>query len=863
MPPKRIKLTQSAGAADPPSSTNLASSAQADPYDDDYNPNERGDSEDYAKGDSDEEFFIDDEDVLFKPKGGKKRGRKTKQPMKLGRPKSGGAAAGPGSISSGGSSALATGRHYYDTIGGDLEDDNDGGFQDFSKTLMLKKDHANRPIWITQDCIIYLEAFSIYYQQAYDFLVAIAEPVARPKIIHTYRLTENSLYAAVALSIDTETIIKTLNRLCKTDIPPAVIRYIREGTYTFGKAKLVLKDNKFFVESQFPEVLRELLKNPTIKSARIAEGDGADGAGATASGFIEAAAPLEDKSNLQYLIEMDGDADEDDDVGAESSQGGKRTVSFMIAQQLVQAVKKSAKEDSKYPLMEEYDFKNDAKNPLLLMDLRPSTKIRSYQEKSLTKMFGNGRARSGIIVLPCGAGKSLTGVTAASTVKRSTMVVCINNASVIQWRNEFLRWTNLSAVYEPSHPVLKIFTSHKKDPLTTKKDACIVITTYSMLCHGGHRSASGEMMIKSISEREWGLMILDEVHVAPAEQFQKVLQIVNTHCKLGLTATLVREDNKIKDLNFLVGPKLYEANWIDLTEQGFLARVKCVEVWCPMTKEFYAEYVKGCSTGSQNPRMQRLLYNLNPCKFRTCEYLVNYHAARGDKIIIFSDDLPALMLYCSSLKGVLDVPYIYGETPHADRENILKLFKQRSNICPCIGLSKVGDTALDIPEANVIIQVSSHFGARRQEAQRLGRILRPKNNPSGGFNAFFYTLVSTDTREMYFSTKRQQYLIDQGYTFQVVQDLAAKADRESRLLKTKSDEISLLNQVMKFNYFEYDSKEEKSISRDLREPDDDDPEYVAPPPREGPAPAPSVVRRTSTLGAKSGGEGAIYSEFNA
>jgi DNA excision repair protein ERCC-3 len=369
------------------------------------------------------------------------------------------------------------------------------------------------------------------------------------------------------------------------------------------------------------------------------------------------------------------------------------------------------------------------------------------------------------------------------------------------------------------------------------------------------------MMIKSLKEREWGLMILDEVHVAPAEQFQKVLQIVNSHCKLGLTATLVREDNKIKDLNFLVGPKLYEANWIDLTEQGFLARVKCVEVWCPMTKEFYAEYIKGSATGQSNSRLQRLLYNLNPTKFRTCEYLVQYHAARGDKIIIFSDDLPALILYCASLKGVLDVPYIYGETPHADRENILKLFKQRSSLCPCIGLSKVGDTALDIPEANVIIQVSSHFGARRQEAQRLGRILRPKSNPSGGFNAFFYTLVSTDTREMYFSTKRQQYLIDQGYTFQVVQDLAEKANKESKLLRTKSDEMALLNQVLKFNYLEFDSKEDRALAR----AQDGEDEEEAPSTNQvlATAPATTVSRKTASLGAKSGAaDGKVYAEFS-
>ena len=702
-------------------------------------------------------------------------------------------------------------------------------FHDYSKTMTLKRDHMNRPCWITPDAHIFLEAFSPHYQGAYDFLVAIGEPVSRPKFIHEYRLTEDSLYAAVALSIDTDKIVKTLNRLCKTDVPPAVVTYIRNCTYTFGKAKLVLKDNRFYVESQFPEVLRELLKNPTIRDARWIDSTvgGAVGGSATSStntaaadGFVEATVQDEDKRNLTMVRIDDGDDDDLDDDDEEEAllAGGvmavksKRTVSFMVKQKLVQTVKRSAKEESKYPLMEEYDFKADRKNPNLGLDLKPSTRIRSYQEKSLAKMFGNGRARSGIIVLPCGAGKSLTGVTAASTIKKNTMVMCINNASVMQWRDEFLNWTTIAK------DSIKIFTSQNKDMLPpinrtgVKNQACICISTYSMMCHGGKRSASGEEMIRAIGEREWGCMILDEVHVAPAEMFQKVLQMVNAHCKLGLTATLVREDNKIRDLHFLVGPKLYEANWIDLTEMGFLARVKCVEVWCPMTKEFYAEYIRGCITGSTNGRVQRLLYVMNPTKVRTCEYLVRYHVKRGDKIIIFSDDVPALILYCQGLQNVYQIPYIFGSTPEHERRKWLQTFKS-SPECNCIGLSKVGDTALDIPEANVIIQVSSQFGARRQEAQRLGRILRPKHNPTGGYNAFFYSLVSSDTREMYFSTKRQQYLIDQGYTFQVIQDLADKANAQSVTLKTKKDEANLLHSVLKFDYSAVDAEEENYLNK--------------------------------------------------
>lgn len=351
-----------------------------------------------------------------------------------------------------------------------------------------------------------------------------------------------------------------------------------------------------------------------------------------------------------------------------------------------------------------------------------------------------------------------------------------------------------------------MFTSDFKDTLPPASEACIVLTTYTMICNSGPRSESATILMNAISAREWGLMILDEVHVTPANKFRKVLSVVNAHCKLGLTATLVREDNLIGDLNFLVGPKLYEANWMDLTQQGYLANVQCAEVWCPMTAEFYEHYLKN----NHSKRRQELLYILNPRKFRACEYLVKYHEKRGDKIIIFSDDVVALMLYCETLMK----PFLYGGTSEKERRDILTRFKTHPDVS-CIGLSKVGDTALDIPEANVVIQVSSHFGARRQEAQRLGRILRPKSNQgaNSGFNAFFYTLVSTDTREMYFSSKRQQYLIDQGYTFKVVPDLVDKADIESLLLCTKDQEMRLLTKVLSKDFQDTDELEVRAIHR--------------------------------------------------
>eukprot|EP00903_Cladosiphon_okamuranus_P009613 g9151.t1 len=747
------------------------------------------------------------------------------------------------------------------------------------RDMQLKPQHADRPIWVLPDGHIYLEASSPYYHQAYDFLVAIAEPVSRPEFVHEYKLTPYSLYAAVAVSIDTDSIIKVLNRLSKTPVPDSVETFIRACTVSYGKAKLVLKHNKHYIESPFPEVLRELLKNPTVSQARLGEdeeeevrpppqtaahkqaagaagaatsaataavsrgggqvgaagGDGPGGGGAAGDGFTLTDAPQEMDVNLEYKeLAREGEGDDaDPDVMMGTQPGGTlKNVTFRVKNSEVEHVKKAAN-DMEYPLMEEYDFRNDTVNPTLKIDLKPNTRIRTYQEKSLSKMFGNGRARSGIIVLPCGAGKTLTGVTAASTIKKSCLVLCTSGVSVLQWKYQFQLWTDVA------DKNISCFTSDIKESIN--EEAGVLITTYSMISFAGQRSEIAKKIIDTITKREWGFMLLDEVHVVPARMFRKVLSVCNAHCKLGLTATLVREDDLISDLNFLIGPKLYEANWMDLTQSGYLANVQCVEAWCPMTAEFYSEYLKPGVTA----RQKQLLYIMNPNKFRTCEYLVRTHMERNDKVIIFGDNVFSLKKYAT----ILGIPYIYGATPESERSRILGTFRVNP-LVNCIGLSKVGDTSIDIPEANVIIQISSHFGSRRQEAQRLGRILRPKANMDGGFNAFFYTLVSTDTSEMYYSSKRQQYLVDQGYTFKVVTDLANAADRGQSNLPDRQSEIRVLRDTLTAKTDQEEKEEKKMLDRDM----DDIGEGSA---------RGTVMRRKGNLGALSGADGSRYMEYDS
>ncbi|CAI9094124.1 OLC1v1029812C2 [Oldenlandia corymbosa var. corymbosa] len=611
---------------------------------------------------------------------------------------------------------------YYPEDNDDDYRDGEGKKRDFTK-LELKPDHENRPLWACADGRIFLETFSPLYKQAYDFLIAIAEPVCRPESMHEYNLTPHSLYAAVSVGLETETIISVLSKLSKTKLPKEMIDFIHDSTANYGKVKLVLKKNRYLVESPFPEVLQKLLTDETIRRARISPEGTNGGDGFTVS---------------RSLGEIEGRHDEllnEAELAAVAEE--KETHAFEIDPSQVENVKQACLPNAlNYPMLEEYDFRNDTINPDLDMELKPQAQPRPYQEKSLSKMFGNGRARSGIIVLPCGAGKSLVGVSAASRIKKSCLCLATNAVSVDQWAFQFKLWSTIREDH------ICRFTSESKEKF--RGNAGVVVTTYNMVAFSGKRSEESEKIIEEIRNREWGLLLMDEVHVVPAQMFRKVISITKSHCKLGLTATLVREDERITDLNFLIGPKLYEANWLDLVKGGFIANVQCAEVWCPMTKEFFAEYLK-----KENSKKKQALYVMNPNKFRACEFLIRFHEEqRGDKIIVFADNLFALTEYAWKLKK----PMIYGATSHAERTKILEAFKTSKDV-NTIFLSKVGDNSIDIPEANVIIQISSHAGSRRQEAQRLGRILRAKgklqDRMAGGkeeYNAFFYSLVSTDTQ---------------------------------------------------------------------------------------------------------------------
>ncbi|KAJ3292341.1 hypothetical protein HK104_005364 [Borealophlyctis nickersoniae] len=799
--------------------------------------------------------------------------------------------------------------------------------------LPLKPDHESRPLWVCADGRVILEAFSPIAEQAQDFLIAVAEPVSRPSHFHEYRLTEYSLQAGVSVGLDTEGILEVLNRLSKSAVPDAVVDLVRSYTKTYAKVKLVLKQNRYWVESEDEAVLRLLLEDETIRGARVAmendrEGelglvterapdlngftiagfrkDRADGKGIEGSQsktVVSGSSPNRSGSetttdqrrstpfpatnrridvvpvssnDAEQPLPEDYEPDDDDldlfnifddpdlqdlmvfadgttastsqttvpsnhrdaatnpsenppsDPGSpniESSQNhatnnfaavitvdgndeepdpsGQHLIrSFEIHKDKVEIARRRASELS-YPMLEEYDFRQDTVNANLNIDLKPSTVLRPYQEKSLSKMFNNGRGRSGVIVLPCGAGKTLVGVTAACTINKSCLVLCTSNVSVEQWAREFQTWSSIK-----DKQIVK-FTSNEKG-LSERQlpSECVLISTYTMVTYSGNRAYHAEKIMNYIRSREWGFLLLDEVHVVPADMFRKVLTIVAAHTKLGLTATLVREDDKIGNLNYLIGPKLFEANWMDLARKGHIANVQA------------------------------------------CQYLIDFHEARGDKIIIFSDNVFALKHYATKL----DKPFIYGGTSTAERMEKLQQFRHNAAV-NTLFLSKVGDTSIDLPEATCLIQISSHYGSRRQEAQRLGRILRAKRTVDDGVNAYFYTLVSKDTEEVYYSGKRQQFLIDQGYHFKVITQLEGVETIPNLVYTTPDSQLELLHTVLTSSATDWESEDDPS--------DDPNPDDVGGGGGGAAAAAAStVVRRLGTMKSLSGGDSMAYMEFS-
>ncbi|KAI8361704.1 P-loop containing nucleoside triphosphate hydrolase protein [Blakeslea trispora] len=434
-------------------------------------------------------------------------------------------------------------------------------------------------------------------------------------------------------------------------------------------------------------------------------------------------------------------------------------------------------------------FNKDKTCNRLDLPLRPSVEVRPYQKEALDTIINTTSedpedhfAQSGIIVLPCGAGKTLTSILVASAIQKPVLVVCSTIIAAEQFSKEFLRFTTLMA------SKTGMFAGAKKWPYNGPSG--VLFTTYTMLVDSKNRTADSKRMSSFIDKTEWGLIILDEVHCVPANNFAKAIAKIKAKVRLGLTATMLREDERIGDLETLVGPTLYHAKWKELADKGYIAKVICTQVESDMTSLVHETHdnVQSQSNGGllgHSHHLKTLLAILNPKKMQICQRLIQYHEAKGDKVLVYCDHIDALKLYAEKIGR----PFIYGGTPTDEARQLLSRFQidvpetegeeltwneiatrrsLKAKQVNTLFLSRIGDTSLDLPAATVLIQVSSHFGSRRQEAQRLGRVLRAKKRNEKGFYSRFYTLVTNDTHEVTFSEKRRQFLEeDCGYGYQI------------------------------------------------------------------------------------------------
>lgn len=365
-----------------------------------------------------------------------------------------------------------------------------------------------------------------------------------------------------------------------------------------------------------------------------------------------------------------------------------------------------------------------------------SCKLRDYQENAVRALLGDLGPGTGYgtIVMPCGSGKTVVGMKIMEALQTRTLILCPNVVAVHQWINEIKSKTNLS------DDMIGEYSGERKEirPIT--------VCTYQVLTYRANKDGDFEHM-KVIEAGNWGLVIYDEVHMLPAPVFKITAELQSVY-RAGLTATLIREDGKEDDVFSLVGPKRFDIPWTDLSQKGWIASAYCVEVRVPLKEDLALPYAIA------NRREKYKLASTNDAKNSVVDSLLEKH--KGESIIIIGQYLDQL----KDLQKRLGFPMITGSTSNSKRDELYSRFKE--GLDKVIIVSKVANFAIDLPDASVAIQISGTFGSRQEEAQRLGRILRPKRNP-----CFFYSLVSKYTVEEEFSANRQKFLVEQGYHYVV------------------------------------------------------------------------------------------------
>ncbi|WP_243062619.1 DNA repair helicase XPB [Humibacter sp. RRB41] len=538
---------------------------------------------------------------------------------------------------------------------------------------------SDGPLIVQSDRTVLLEVAHPQAEDARHDLAIFAELERAPEHIHTYRITRLGLWNARAAGHEASDMLSTLERYSKFPIPQTVAIDIQETVARYGRLVIERDDEGVLVlRSDDEAVLREVSGAKRI-------------------------APL--------LLERRAD--------------GGFTVAAWARGQLKQELVKLG-----WPADDLAGYSPGTPHEIALDTT--DWHLRDYQNKAVDSFFEGG---SGVVVLPCGAGKTLVGAGAMATAKTTTLILVTNTVSARQWRDELLRRTSLTAeeIGEYSGQVKEI------RPVT--------IATYQILT----AKRKGEYAHLSLLDAlDWGLIIYDEVHLLPAPVFKLTAEL-QARRRLGLTATLVREDGREGDVFSLIGPKRFDAPWKEIESQGFISPAACYEVRIDLPASDRLSY----AAAADDERYR--LAATAPAKLDVVKALVARHV--GERILVIGQYLDQI----DELADALDAPSLTGATPVDERERLYQEF--REGITLVLVVSKVANFSVDLPEATVAIQVSGSFGSRQEEAQRLGRLLRPKES---GLSANFYTLVARDTVDQDFAQNRQRFLAEQGYAYSIV-----------------------------------------------------------------------------------------------
>jgi len=538
---------------------------------------------------------------------------------------------------------------------------------------------TNGPLIVQSDKTALLEVGHPDASDARHDLAIFAELERAPEHIHTYRITRLGLWNARAAGHDSDFVLDVLDKYAKFAVPSGVRADIAETMNRYGRLSIRKNDEgELELYSTERAILLEASKHRKI--AELLDG------------------PI---SNEAFRIQP-------------WARG-------QVKQELLK-LGWPAEDFAGYAAGTPHEIALDNEN----------WKIRDYQTKAVEKFWQGG---SGVVVLPCGAGKTIVGAAAMATAKTNTLILVTNTVSARQWKAELLKRTTLTEdeIGEYSGSVKEV------KPVT--------IATYQILTT---KRKSEYAHLALLNANDWGLIVYDEVHLLPAPIF-KMTADLQARRRLGLTATLVREDGKEGDVFSLIGPKRFDAPWKEIESQGYIAPAACFEVRIDLPDEERMNY----AISSQEDRYR--IAATSPTRIPVIKQLLKKHA--GEPTLVIGQYLDQI----HEVSAALAVPEITGETPVDERERLFEQF--RTGAISTLVVSKVANFSVDLPEASVAIQISGSYGSRQEEAQRLGRLLRPK---ADGRSASFYTLISRDTVDQDFAQNRQRFLAEQGYSYEII-----------------------------------------------------------------------------------------------